>query len=93
MSERQRRQMEIAARVRWPGNVRRGILTTDHPQSSHGVPVLILDGEVYSPGDLPPDSMVVVAWAGPYSKPVWQLVRSAKEDAKYPIRFLATSKD
>ena len=84
--------MQVPARVQWPGSHRRGILTTDHPQSSHGVPVLVLDGEVYGPGDLPSDCMVV-AWAGPYSKPVWQLVKRAKEDAKYPIRFFATSKD
>jgi hypothetical protein len=37
--------------------------------------------------------MVVVAWGGPYSEPVWQLVKRAKEDGKYPIVFFATSKD
>ena len=85
--------MQVPARVQWPGSHRRGILTTDHPQSSDGVPILILDGEVCGPRDLPPDCKVVVAWGGPYSEPVWHLVKRAREDGKYPIVFFATSKD
>ena len=33
---------------------RRHVLTTDHPASSHGLPVLLVDGEAYGPADLPP---------------------------------------
>lgn len=31
---------------------RRGRLTTDHPRSNYGLPVLVLDGRAYGPGDL-----------------------------------------
>lgn len=31
----------------------KGILTTDHATSSHGLPVLLIDGQPYGPGDLP----------------------------------------
>jgi hypothetical protein len=54
--------MQVPARVNWPGSRRRGILTTDYPQSLHGIPVLVLDGEVCGPEDLPPDCKV--GWLG-----------------------------
>lgn len=28
-----------------------GVLTTDHPASSYGQPVAVVDGQVYGPGD------------------------------------------
>jgi hypothetical protein len=33
---------------------RRQVLTTDHPASRYGLPVLLVDGEPYGPDDLPP---------------------------------------
>jgi hypothetical protein len=93
MSDRQGRLMQIPARVNWPGNRRRGILTTDHPESSGGIPVLVIDGEVRLARDLPSGCKVVVTWGGPYSELVWTLVKRAKEDARYPVVFFATSKD
>ena len=48
--------------------VGRGILTTEHPQSSYGLPVFVLDGNAYGPDDkdgaLPMGSMVISALAG-----------------------------
>jgi hypothetical protein len=29
-----------------------GILTTDHASSSHGLPVVVVDGKAYGPGDM-----------------------------------------
>lgn len=34
------------------GKPRRGALTTDHPASSYGMPVLVILGEVYGPSDI-----------------------------------------
>jgi hypothetical protein len=34
-------------------------LTTDHPASSYGMPVLVRDGTAYGPGDLPAVTIVL----------------------------------
>ena len=43
-------------------------LTTDHPASSHGVPVAIIDGQAYGPDDvyegIPVSSYIIVNISG-----------------------------
>jgi len=43
------------------------VLTTDHPQSSYGVPVALIDGEAYGPADRVQGGMtaaaIVADWA------------------------------
>lgn len=37
-------------------------LTTDHPASSYGLPVLVVDGEAYGPSDILPSGESAAAW-------------------------------
>jgi len=47
--------MRLAVRVLWGGGGKGipGTLTTEHSQSSYGLPVLVAQGQVYGTGDLP----------------------------------------
>jgi hypothetical protein len=59
-----------------------GVLTNVHAMSSHGLPVLVLRGDAYGPGDLPgtvlvPDDLGHAAgWAEAAG---WTVARSADE--------------
>ena len=45
----------------WDAMVLEGELTTNHPQSDYGLPVLVYDGQAYGPADL---------HRGPYESPI-----------------------
>lgn len=48
-------------------------LTTAHSSSSYGVPVLVIEGEVYGPGDMTPAGVtgaeLVTTWAARFAGP------------------------
>jgi hypothetical protein len=73
-----------AVDVEWPGHHERGLLTTDHPQSSYGIPVLVIGGIAHGIADLPPGCVVRVVWKKTRTGPVWVLIQKAI-DAGYPI--------
>jgi len=54
-------------------------LTTDHPSSSYGLPVLVIDGQAYGPGDMTPLGPAAEVAAHP----------SADNDKNLLDRFLA----
>jgi len=74
----------IGVDVTWPGNHRRGVLTDNHPTSSRSVPVLIIDGQAYTPYDLTPDIRITAKWLQPRRGPMWSIIQKAI-DAGYPI--------
>lgn len=76
--------MQISVDINWPDNHRRGVLTTEHPQSSYGIPVLVFDGEPCGPAELAPDVRVTATWRKVRTGPVWALIQKAI-DAGYPI--------
>lgn len=75
--------MQVALDVSWPQNHRRGILTTDHPSSSYGLPVLVFDGQAHGPGELPPETTLTLTWRRARTGPVWAIVAKAQEI--YPL--------
>lgn len=45
--------MKTGCTIRWAtGKAEQGVLTDEHAQSSYGLPVLVIDGEAYGPGDV-----------------------------------------
>ncbi len=75
-----------------PGSRRQGILTTEHPMSAGGVPILILDGVPLRAEDLPRGCRIVLRWRREYAGAVWRLVQKAKTEGRYPITALGHSK-
>lgn len=61
---------------------RRGVLTTEHPSSSYGIPVLVLDdfhslrhselGGVRGTADIPASAAITIAWPRPSDLYEWQ---------------------
>lgn len=62
-----------------------GFLTTEHNQSSYGIPVLVIDGDAYGPADpLPyprPSSLRGHKWNG--AAAVWLVCRHAAPGNEY----------
>jgi len=63
-------------------------LTTDHAMSSDGVPVLVVDGEVYGPGDVLPDGCPAAAWVQDWSRGP----ERTPEELEMAGRFLLSSR-
>lgn len=69
-----------------PVNQRSGVLSTEHSQSSYGIPVLVMDGQQFGAADMPLDSKIFLRWGKPRIGPVWAVIQSAI-DAGFPIRI------
>jgi hypothetical protein len=61
------------------------LLTTDHAASSYGVPVLLIDGQAYGPGDILPSGDLAAAYVGRWSL----LPGRTREDLDAVARFMA----
>ena len=69
-----------------------GLLTTDHPMSAGGIPILILDGVPLRAEDLPPGCRIVLRWRKEYAGAVWRLVQKARTEGRYPLIALGHSR-
>ena len=76
-----------------PGSHRMGILTVDHPLSSDGIPILMLDGVPLRAEDLPPGCRMVLRWRKEYGGAVWRLVQKARTEGHYPVTALGHSRN
>ena len=79
--------MQLPVDIHWQGNHRSGLLTTEHPSSSHGIPVLVFDGRPYDAGDLPSGCKVVVTWCKVRTGPVWELVERVLTARIFPVEI------
>jgi hypothetical protein len=78
--------MELAVKVRWLGNERSALLSTDRAESSYGIPVLVMEGQALATAELPNGAKIIVSWRKPRRGPVWQMIESA-QNAGYPIEL------
>lgn len=79
--------MQLPVDIRWPGNYRSGLLTTEDPWSLHGIPVLVFDGIAHSMSDLPSGCRVVVEWCRVRTGPVWEMVERLLTARMFPVEI------
>jgi len=82
--------MKFGVDIHWPGVYARhhewGILSDEHPTSSHGTPVLVFNGQRYGIAELDPCTKITAFWKEARTGPVWSMIQKAM-DAGYPIEI------